>query len=140
VEITAEKLNQKLLNKVPRTAAGFEQDYNSLKKDMPTFYAYLKNIPADTISQLFKTVEVPAELFAAILKTLADFGLQDEEGLKHASALMAAMGKASSFDMTLMFMDSKEKKDLVSIVQSLKKNADKLDKEIMRQVDTIYKI
>jgi hypothetical protein len=25
-------------------------------------------------------------------------------------------------------------------VQSLKKNADKLDKEIMRQVDTIYKI
>ena len=83
---------------------------------------------------------MPDELFAAILKTLADFGLQDEDGMKHASTLMAALGKASSFDMTLMFMNPNEKKDLVSIVQGLKKNADKLDKEIMKQVDTIYKI
>lgn len=140
MEITSEKINQKLLNNIPRTAAGFESDFNSLKKDMPTFYAYLKNIPVETVAQLFKTVEISAELFAAILKVLVDFSLSDEAGLTHASKLMAALSKASSFDMTLMFMDTKEKKDLVTIVQTLRKNADKLDKEVMKQVDSIYKI
>jgi hypothetical protein len=42
-------VSQKLLKSVPKTAAGFEADFNSLKKDLPTFYAYVKNIPIDTI-------------------------------------------------------------------------------------------
>jgi Potential Monad-binding region of RPAP3 len=50
------------------TAAGFEADYLSLKKDLPTFYSYVRNIPLETIPKLFKTVEISAELFAAILK------------------------------------------------------------------------
>ncbi len=53
---------------------------------------------------------------------------------------MCTLGKAYSFDMTLMFMDAKEKKDLVNIIQTLKKNSDKLDKETIKQIDTIYKI
>lgn len=65
---------------MPKTAAGFESDFNSLKKDMPTFYGYVKNIPVDTISQLFKSVEISAELFAAILKVVNDFGIADTEG------------------------------------------------------------
>jgi hypothetical protein len=47
---------------------------------MPTFYGYVKNIPVDTISQLFKSVEISAELFAAILKVVNDFGIADTEG------------------------------------------------------------
>ncbi len=70
VEITSEKINKKLLNQVPKTASGFESDFNSLKKDFGTFYAYLRNIPVDLIPQLFKTHDISAELFAAILKVL----------------------------------------------------------------------
>ena len=44
VEITSEKINKKLMNNVPKTAAGFEADFNSLKKDLPAFYQYLKVI------------------------------------------------------------------------------------------------
>jgi hypothetical protein len=33
-----------------------------------------------------------------------------------AGKLIAALGKCNNFDMTLMFMDSKEKKDLVNII------------------------
>jgi hypothetical protein len=54
VEITSEKISKKLLTQVPKTAAGFESDFNSLKKDLPTFYSYVRNIPAETVSQLFK--------------------------------------------------------------------------------------
>lgn len=142
MEITSEKINKKLLNRVPVTAAGFEADFNSLKKDLPTFYQYLKNIPTDTVAQLFKSVEISAELFSAILKVLLDFGLTGEaaDGIIHAAKLMVALSKAASFDMTLMFMDGKEKKDLISIVNTLKKNSDKVDKDILKQIDSIYKI
>jgi hypothetical protein len=140
VEITQEKVNKQLLKSVPKTAAGFEADFNSLKKDQPTFYAYIKNIPADTVSSLFKSTEISAELFAAILKAVADFGLSSDEGLQHAAGLMAALGKASNFDMTLMFMDSQEKKLLVQIVQALKGSSAKLDQAIVKQIDSVYKI
>ena len=140
VEITQEKVNKQLLKSVPKTAAGFEADFNSLKKDQPTFYAYLKNIPADTVSTLFKSTEISSELFAAILKAVADFGLSSDEGLQHAAGLMAALGKAASFDMTLMFMDSQEKKLLVQIIQALKASSAKLDQAVVKQIDSVYKI
>ena len=41
MEITNEKINQRVMKNVPKTAAGFESDYNSLKKDLPSFYQYL---------------------------------------------------------------------------------------------------
>jgi hypothetical protein len=50
------------------------------------------------------------------LKVVNDHGLTEDEGIIHAGKLIAALGKCSNFDMTLMFMDSKEKKDLVNII------------------------
>jgi hypothetical protein len=38
----------------------------------------------------------------------------------HAAKLLAALGKCNSFDMTLMFMDKQEKKDLVNIISKVK--------------------
>ena len=105
-----------MLKSVPKTAAGFESDFNSLKKDLPTFYQYVKNIPVETVSSLFKSVEISAELFAATLKVVNDFGIAESEGQIHAAKLLVAISKASSFDMTLMFMDAKEKRDLVNII------------------------
>lgn len=70
VEITSEKINKKLLNNVPKTAAGFESDFNSLKKDHVTFYAYMRNIPVELMPQLFKNHDMSAEIFSAILTVL----------------------------------------------------------------------
>ena len=140
VEITSEKINKRLLNNIPKTAAGFEADFSSLKKDMITFYSYLRHIPVENISQLFLKVEMSSELFSAILKVLAEQGvIGDEEALVHAGKLISSLGKCSNFDMTLMFMDSKEKKDLVTIVQTLKKSS-VVDKEVLKQLDSIYKL
>jgi hypothetical protein len=125
------------LKNIPKTAAGFEADFMSLKKDLPTFYQYVKNIPIDTVVSLFKKVEISAELFSAILKVLNDFGIGEEEGQAHAAKLLVAVSKASSFDMTLMFIDTKEKKDLANIIQTIKKTA---DKDVIKQIDTIYKL
>jgi hypothetical protein len=127
------------LTNVPKTAAGFESDFNSLKKDLVTFYSYVRNIPTTVIPQLFKSVEISAELFAAILKVINDTGLSDSDGITHAAQLLIALSKASSFDMTLMFMDSKEKKDLVNIIQTIKKTST-VEKDIMKQIDNIYKL
>jgi len=127
VEITSEQINKKLLASIPKTAAGFEADFMSLKKDMPTFYSYLRNIHTETVQSLFKTAEISSELFSAILKVTNDYGITgDDEAVNHSARLMAALSKASSIDMTLMFMDSKEKKDLVNIVKTLKKNSDRI--------------
>jgi hypothetical protein len=104
------------LTQIPKTAAGFESDFNSLKKDLATFYSYVHNIPTETVSQLFKNQEISAELFAAILKVVNEHGLSESDGIIHAGKLIAALGKCNNFDMTLMFMDSKEKKDLVNII------------------------
>lgn len=138
VEISSEKINKKLLNKVPVTAAGFESDFMSLKKDLPTFYGYVKNVPIETIPKLFKTVEISAELLAAILKVLVEHGLSDADGVKHAAQLIVAMSKADNFDMTLMFMDKLEKQDLVTIISTLKNQLPDLD--LLKQVNTIYKL
>lgn len=54
VEITNGQINKKLLKSVPKTAAGFEADYNSLKKDLPTFYAYVK-------VRKFSLINIPLE-------------------------------------------------------------------------------
>lgn len=138
VEITSEKINKKLLNKVPLTAAGFESDFMSLKKDVPTFYAYVHNIPLETIPKLFKSVEISAELFAAILRAVVEHGLGDAEGVEHAAKLLVALAQGNNFDMTLMFMDSKEKKDLVTIIGKLKTGA--IDAEVLKKINNIYKL
>ena len=71
---------------------------------------------------MFKTVEISAELFAAIMKVLKDHGLSED--ISRTANLIKSLSKASSFDMTLMFMDSKEKNDLKEIVQAVKNSTE----------------
>lgn len=40
--IASQQTNSTIVKSVPKTAAGFESDYNSLKKDLPSFYQYIK--------------------------------------------------------------------------------------------------
>lgn len=50
IEMTSEKIKARLIHNTPKTAAGFEADFMSLKKDMITFYSYVRQIPVETIS------------------------------------------------------------------------------------------
>ena len=43
---------------IPKTASGFEKDFNQLKKDNSHIYQYLMNIPLKTVETLFKNTEV----------------------------------------------------------------------------------
>jgi hypothetical protein len=70
------------------------------------------------------------------MRVVHEYGLKDD--VNYVSKLMISLSKASSFDMTLMFMDSKEKKDLINIIQELKKAT--IDKDTLKKLDNIYKI
>ena len=78
---------------MPKTAAGFEHDYNSLKKDLSAFYLYLRNIPPSTFSQLFKSVEIPAEIFSAMLGVLSEKGV--DEDVQWVANVLVELGRAS---------------------------------------------
>jgi hypothetical protein len=103
-----------ILKHIPKTSTGFESDYNSLKKDSSGFYQYLKNLPFEVVESLFKKTEIQAELFAGILKSLKEHGVKED--ILHTFSFMLSIAKASNFDMTLMFMDNQEKKDIKEII------------------------
>lgn len=117
-ERATQAANSIAMKSVPKTAAGFEKDFNQLKKDMGQVHEYLKNIPLKTVESLFKTSEVQAEIFSGILSAFAQHGLKDSD-IEKTSQFLVSLSKADNFDMTLMFADDKEKKDLKAIRQSL---------------------
>ena len=41
-EKALKELGEKILKNIPKTATGFEKDYNSLKRDPESFFKYLK--------------------------------------------------------------------------------------------------
>ncbi|CDW85227.1 rna polymerase ii-associated protein 3 isoform 2 [Stylonychia lemnae] len=134
-DIATQQTNKNLIKAVPKTAAGFETDYNSLKKEPQTFYQYVKNIPFTTIENFFKNCEISAELFAAIVRVLSEYGLSED--IKHSAQLIKSLAKASSFDMTLMFMDSKEKNDLKQIINAIK-NSSEIENDLVKEIVKIY--
>ena len=104
---------------IPKTAAGFEKDFNQLKKDSKHIYQYLMNIPLKTVESLFKNTEIQYEMFTEVLSSLVEHGLKDE--VKKVSDFLIAWSKASSFDMTLMFLEDAEKQKLARIATELSK-------------------
>lgn len=87
---------------------------------------------------MFKNQEISSELFSALMAVLSTFGIENKENIEQTANMMVSFSKASQFDMTLMFMDSKEKKDLIKIVQEVKKAG--IDKEVLKKIEQIYKI
>lgn len=55
------------MTNVPKTAAGFEKDFNALRKDNPALIQYLKGIPLPTLEGYFKKTEVTFEVMQGIL-------------------------------------------------------------------------
>ena len=71
------------------------------------------------------------------MRVIDEYGLKED--IVRVAKLMVALSKASSFDMTLMFMDKTEKKDLIHIIQEIKKSG-QVDQDILKKIDAIYNI
>lgn len=97
------------LRSVPKTAAGFEKDFNQLKSNKEHVYRYLMNLPTETVESLFKNTEVPYEVFKAALEAISEHGQGDEQAVRKSASFLVAWSKSSSFDMTLMFCEDQEK-------------------------------
>jgi len=93
-----------------------------LKGDEANLLAYLKNIPPATVETLFKKAEVPTEVFSGILKTIANLGLESAADKTWGGKFLLSLAKANNFEMTLMFAESGEKKNIDDIVSKIRKN------------------
>ena len=133
-EIATKEANEAAMKSIPKTAAGFEKDFNQLKKDSSNVYQYLKKIPAKTFESLYKSAEIEAHVFSGLLSAITEHGLSSKDGAKHAGEFLASMSKASSFDMTLMFLEDSEKKSISSIITLAKKQTDKATVKILDDV------
>lgn len=105
----SEEASNEALQSIPKTAAGFEKDFNQLKKNSQNVYRYLVNIPSETVSSIFKNSEVQYEIFKGALEAISKHGLGDQEATRKSASFLVAWSKASSFDMTLMFIEDSER-------------------------------
>lgn len=69
------------------------------------------------------------------MKVVKDFGLHED--IKISAQLIVSLSKANSFDMTLMFMDNKEKNDLKEIIKAVKNSSD-IDNSLVKEILKIY--
>ena len=60
-------------------------------------------------------------MFAEVLSCFVKYGLEDATKSKKVSEFLLSWSKASSFDMTLMFLEDNEKSKLAQIAQELTK-------------------
>ena len=77
---------------------------------------------------LFKRTEVQAELLSGILEALSSHSQGDNEGKKHAAEFLISLSKSDNFEMTLMFIDDKEKDKLKKIGEGGKGQKDVYNK------------
>ena len=97
---------------------------------------YLKNLPFATIEALFKNSEVKYEILMFVIRTLKDFGLSADA--PHVANFLSSLSKASNFDMTMMFVDSKERKEIADLISELKKK-EGVEKGLISKVEAAYK-
>jgi len=102
------------LNQIPKTAAGFEKDFNSFKKDQAALQKYLQQIPCPTLESWFKRTEVNYELLTGILQVCEPVATEEWVG-----KLLVSLSRADNFEMTLMFIEESEKALVGKIVDKL---------------------
>jgi hypothetical protein len=84
---------------------------------------------------LFKNSEVSTEVLSAVLTSLAEVGAEKDP--KHATDFLISLSKSSNFDMTLMFLEDKEKKDILLILKALEKEKS-VDSAKIKKIKSIY--
>lgn len=95
----------------------------------------MKQIPLKTVETLYKKSEIEAGVLAGFIGAMAEHGLGDAESTIHTAEFFCSLGKASNFDMTLMFVNDEEKEKILKIKQQLKQHG---DKAVLTKFDKIY--
>ena len=129
----ATQASEQVLKSIPKTASGLEKDYNQIKKDTEQVYKYISNIPVDTIEKLYKSSELQSELLSGILLALGKHGFETKESATQTVNMLLGFSKADGFDMTLMFIDDKDKQQITSMIANNKKL--KVDSKIQLRFD-----
>jgi hypothetical protein len=64
---------------------------------------------------------VQSELLSGILLALGNHGLETKESATKTLTQMLSFSKAGGYDMTLMFIDDQDKKQISTMIESFKK-------------------
>lgn len=103
---------------VPKSATGFEQDLRAFKNDKVAMVGYLHSIPIWTLEGYFKKAEVPAQVLSSILGAFSE-----GRANKKSAEFLLSLAKGENFDMTLMFAEASDKKNIENIVETLTKES-----------------
>ncbi|OZJ05727.1 hypothetical protein BZG36_01336 [Bifiguratus adelaidae] len=104
--------------RVPKTAQDFERDWRTFRsRGSEALYQYLKIIPTATYPILFKSVLEPS-YFDQIIKTLKQHYIPNEKPETILNTL-TALSTIPRFNMLIMFLEDKQRKDLADLFQSL---------------------
>ena len=99
---------------MPKTAAGFEKDFRSLKKDQSALQEYLKKMPCSSVEQWYKSQEVTYEVLSELLRAVEPVSNEEWVG-----KLLISLAKADNFEMTLMFAEDADRSNISKIISKL---------------------
>lgn len=119
-EVATKSATAQVLARVPKTAAGFEKDFNEIKKDSANVVQYLKNIPTATVESIFKRSEVQAEILTTLLSAIKAEGCKNKEDSESMAKFLMSLKKADNFDMTLMFIEDDDKKVAADLCKAMR--------------------
>ena len=82
-------------------------------------HRFLQNIPAEQYLKLFKTTEVPTDIFSHVVKVL----IEKEPNVDISATIIFNLCKTKNIDMTLMMLDEEEKKPILELVDWFEKES-----------------
>lgn len=85
---------------------------------MAKVHEYLAQIPPASLATIFKKAEVEPDIFAGMLESFAEHGLDDAT---KTGNFFVGLTKASNFDMLFMFAEDKEHEAIKKIGAAIKK-------------------
>ncbi|KAF9956995.1 RNA polymerase II-associated protein 3 [Modicella reniformis] len=102
---------------VPTTNMEFQRHWRSFSKDGSLLYQYIKLIPSESLSSLFRS-SFESDYLSSMLAVFREYYVPSETS-ELLYRTLSNLAKVQRFEMTLMFMSGSDKKDLVSIFQHL---------------------
>jgi len=105
-------------DELPKTASQFETNCQSFKKNHDKLYLYLKKLPLDHVSNLYKKGEMSADLILNIIKGIKLQGLSDDPN--YSLNLLKTISETNKFGINIGFTSKTERKEILSVLEELK--------------------
>jgi tetratricopeptide (TPR) repeat protein len=110
------KIRVQIPTQPPLNSYEFEKTFNEL--DREDFYEYLKIIPPANFSRLFKE-SLTDKMLNIIIESLEKVFLKSDELAERALEILENISKVSRFDMIIMFLNDKDKKQIETLFKTL---------------------